>query len=203
MAQREQFEATQQKISKLQEELSQLSEKVSEDPLTGLLNRRGLDEAMVREVSRAHREGLDLCVALIDVDNFKVFNDQYGHSVGDAALLHLAKVMQETLRATDIPARFGGEEFVILLPNTSLDYAVRTIERLQQVLTERFFSGNNQRLLITFSAGVALFNVDEAQDDVIMRADQAMYLAKETGKNQVKSEIDLLASQKSAVAHTI
>ena len=203
MAQREQFEETQQQISKLQEELSQLSEKISEDPLTGLLNRRGLDEAMVREVSRAHREGLDLCVALIDIDNFKVFNDQYGHSVGDAALLHLAKVMQETLRATDVPARFGGEEFVVLLPNTSLDYAVRTIERLQQVLTERFFSGNNQRLLITFSAGVALFNVDEAQDDVIMRADQAMYLAKETGKNQVKSEIDLLASQKSAVAHTI
>jgi diguanylate cyclase len=203
MAQREQFEETQQQISKLQEELSQLSEKISEDPLTGLLNRRGLDEAMVREVSRAHREGLDLCVALIDIDNFKVFNDKYGHSVGDAALLHLAKVMQETLRATDVPARFGGEEFVVLLPNTSLDYAVRTIERLQQVLTERFFSGNNQRLLITFSAGVALFNVDEAQDDVIMRADQAMYLAKETGKNQVKSEIDLLASQKSAVAHTI
>ena len=203
MAQREQFEATQQKISKLQEELSQLSEKISEDPLTGLLNRRGLDEAMVREISRAHREGLDLCVALIDIDNFKVFNDQYGHSVGDAALLHLAKVMQETLRATDVPARFGGEEFVVLLPNTSLDFAVKTIERLQLVLTERFFSGNNQRLLITFSAGVALFNVDEAQDDVIMRADQAMYLAKETGKNQVKSEIDLLASQKSAVAHTI
>ena len=203
MAQREQFEETQQQISKLQEELSQLSEKISEDPLTGLLNRRGLDEAMVREVSRAHREGLDLCVALIDIDNFKVFNDQYGHSVGDAALLHLAKVMQETLRATDVPARFGGEEFVVLLPNTSLDFAVKTIERLQLVLTERFFSGNNQRLLITVSAGVALFNVDEAQDDVIMRADQAMYLAKETGKNQVKSEIDLLASQKSAVAHTI
>lgn len=203
MAQREQFEATQQKISKLQEELSQLSEKISEDPLTGLLNRRGLDEAMVREVSRAHREGLDLCVALIDIDNFKVFNDQYGHSVGDAALLHLAKVMQETLRATDVPARFGGEEFVVLLPNTGLGDAVKTIARLQHALTQRYFSGNNQRLLITFSAGVALFNVDEVQDDVIMRADQAMYLAKEAGKNQVKSEMDLLASQKSSVAHTI
>jgi len=192
LEQRDQVDATQYKIFKLQEELSQLSEKLSVDQLTGVLNRRGLDEAMVREVSRAHREDAPLCVALLDIDNFKYFNDKYGHHVGDSALQHLARLIQETIRVTDIAARFGGEEFVILLPNTPLDRAVEVIFRLQRALTKEFFLGNNERLLITFSAGVALFKKDEAQEDVLSRADRAMYLAKKVGKNHVKTEFDLL-----------
>lgn len=186
--------SAQEKIIKLQTELSQLSEKVSIDQLTGVLNRRGLDEAMLREIARAKRCGAELCVALLDIDNFKFFNDHYGHQVGDTALQHLAKVIQQTLRPTDAVARFGGEEFVILLPDTSIEAAVETVSRLQRALTKQFFLGNNERLLITFSAGVALFKKEEEQIAVLNRADQAMYLAKKSGKNRVMTEIDLINS---------
>lgn len=196
MQQSADVEVAQQKILQLQAELSQLSEKVSIDQLTGVLNRRGLDEAMLREISRAQRGASSLCVALLDIDNFKHFNDNYGHHVGDTALQHLAKVIQETLRPTDSAARFGGEEFVILLPDTNIDAAIETISRLQRALTKQFFLGNNERLLITFSAGIALFRQTEEQATVLNRADQAMYLAKRSGKNRVMSEIDLEMARK-------
>ncbi|MBX9704931.1 MAG: GGDEF domain-containing protein, partial [Gammaproteobacteria bacterium] len=196
MQQSAEVEVAQQKIQQLQAELSQLSEKVSIDQLTGVLNRRGLDEAMLREISRAQRGASSLCVALLDIDNFKHFNDNYGHNVGDTALQHLAKVIQETLRPTDIAARFGGEEFVILLPDTTIDAAVETISRLQRALTKQFFLGNNERLLITFSAGIALFRETEEQATILNRADQAMYLAKKSGKNRVMTEVDLEIARK-------
>ncbi|MDI1308083.1 MAG: GGDEF domain-containing protein [Methylotenera sp.] len=196
MQQSADVEVAQQKILHLQAELSELSEKVSIDQLTGVLNRRGLDEAMLREISRAQRGANSLCVTLLDIDNFKHFNDNYGHHVGDTALQHLAKVIRETLRPTDITARFGGEEFVILLPDTSIEEAVESISRLQRALTKQFFLGNNERLLITFSAGIALFRQAEEQATVLNRADQAMYLAKKSGKNRVMTEIDLEKSRK-------
>ncbi len=198
MQQSAEVEVAQQKILQLQAELSQLSEKVLIDQLTGVLNRRGLDEAMLREISRAQRGASSLCVTLLDVDDFKNFNDNYGHQVGDTALQHLAKVIQETLRPIDIAARFGGEEFVILLPDTSIDSAVETISRLQRALTKQFFLGNNERLLITFSAGIALFKETEEQATVLNRADQAMYLAKKSGKNRVMTEVDLEMARKTS-----
>lgn len=196
LEQRAQVEVAQEKIVKLQQELSQLSEKVSIDQLTGVLNRRGLDEAMMREIARAQRGGVELSVALLDIDNFKSLNDTYGHHVGDTALQHLVKVIKETVRPTDIVSRFGGEEFVILLPETNLDQAVEIITRLQRLLTKQFFLGNSERLLITFSAGVSLFAAGEEQVAVLNRADQAMYLAKKAGKNRVMTEVDLVNAKK-------
>lgn len=193
LQQRDNVESAQEKIRSLQEELTQLSEAVRVDQLTGVLNRRGLDEAMVREISRAKRGGGKLSVALLDIDNFKRLNDTYGHHVGDSALQHLAKTIKETIRPTDVVSRFGGEEFVILLPDTDLNQAVITIQRLQRALTKQFFMGNNERLLITFSAGVALLRNDEEEATVLHRADQSMYLAKKTGKNRVMTENDLNA----------
>ncbi|MGZ8270162.1 MAG: GGDEF domain-containing protein [Methylophilus sp.] len=189
--QKEEAESSQEKIKKLQDELSQLSETVRLDQLTGVLNRRGLDEAFTAEVSRFNRGGGSLSVALLDIDNFKNLNDTYGHQVGDTALKHLADVVKKTIRPTDIVTRLGGEEFVILLPDTNIEEAVITMTRLQRTLTKEYFLGNNERLLITFSAGVALYKKDEEQPDVLSRADQAMYLAKRLGKNRVMTEKEL------------
>jgi diguanylate cyclase len=173
------------KVRRLEAELEQVSGQISQDPLTGALNRRGLDEAMQREMSRADRRDTALCVAVLDLDNFKRLNDTYGHQAGDDALVHLIKVVKKTLRPTDITARFGGEEFVILFSETPLAQAVYAMGRLQRELTKRFFLHNNERLLITFSAGVAQFKSGETQEVVIERADRAMYQAKLQGKNRV------------------
>lgn len=188
---------TQARILKLQEELTQLSEVVRIDQLTGVLNRRGMDEAFNTEIARYHRSGESLSVALLDIDNFKTLNDQHGHAAGDSALKHLANVVKRTVRPTDIVTRMGGEEFVVILPNTSLEDAVTTMSRLQRSLTKQYFMGNNQKLLITFSAGVALFQPDDDVTSILRRADQAMYLAKKTGKNRVMTEMDLLPDRAS------
>jgi diguanylate cyclase len=122
---------------------------------------------------------------MLDLDNFKKLNDTHGHAAGDAALVHLAKVIRHTVRPTDVIARYGGEEFVIILTDTDLDAAVSITVRLQRELTKRFFLHNNERLLVTFSAGVAQFRKGEEEEQLVQRADQAMYQAKVQGKNQV------------------
>ena len=182
---------TQVRIQKLQSELTQLSEVVRIDQLTGVLNRRGMDEAFETEIARYRRSGDFLSVALLDIDNFKSLNDQHGHATGDSALKHLAAVVKRTVRPTDIVTRMGGEEFVVLLPNTGLDEAMMIMSRLQRSLTKEYFLGNNQKLLVTFSAGVALFKDNDDVASILLRADQAMYLAKKSGKNRVVTEADL------------
>jgi len=173
------------KISQLEKELSNVSELVHHDQLTGALNRRGLDEAFDRESRRVDRSHDPLCVALLDIDNFKRLNDTMGHQVGDQALTHLCSVIREALRPTDSVARYGGEEFVLILPDIQLDEAASTIERLQRELTRQFFMHENDKVLVTFSAGVAQRAEAEPQEEVIGRADKAMYQAKNTGKNRV------------------
>ena len=100
-----------------------MSELVREDQLTGSLNRRGLDDVFERERARADRRGTPLCIAMLDLDDFKRLNDTYGHLAGDDALSHLVKVVKDTLRSMDVIARFGGEEFLILLPETTVEAA--------------------------------------------------------------------------------
>ncbi|MEW6314375.1 MAG: GGDEF domain-containing protein [Pseudomonadota bacterium] len=182
---RKQAEEAEQRIIRLEKELEEVSGKVREDQLTGMLNRRGLEESMQREVARAERQKKSLCVAVLDLDNFKRLNDTYGHQAGDEALQHLSAVLKATMRPTDVVARYGGEEFVILLPETPLEEAGKVITRLQRELTKRFFLHDNEKLLITFSAGVAAYASGESQESVIQRADQAMYQAKKQGKNRV------------------
>ncbi|NML28043.1 GGDEF domain-containing protein [Zoogloea dura] len=174
-------------ITRLQIELEQTSELIRHDPLTGVLNRKGLDEALARETALAQRRGSALCIGLLDVDNFKLINDQHGHQTGDEALQHLAEVVRENVRPQDSVARYGGEEFVILLPDTQLDSAVSTLVRLQRALTKRFFLARQQKLLITFSAGVVQMRPEETPESAIDRADKAMYIAKRSGKNRVIS----------------
>jgi diguanylate cyclase len=173
------------RIRQLETELAQMSALVREDPMTRSLNRRGLDDEFAREAARADRYGTPFSLAVLDVDNFKALNDKRGHKAGDEALIHLVAVAKEELRITDHIARMGGEEFLIILPNTPLDEAERIITRLQRSLTKKYFLDNNERVLITFSAGVAERSAGEAQEAVIGRADGAMYQAKLAGKNRV------------------
>jgi diguanylate cyclase len=182
---RKQVESAEAKILQLEKELSDVSELVHQDQLTGALNRRGLDAAFDREATRVDRSHAPLCVALLDIDDFKRLNDSMGHQVGDQALIHLCNIIKEALRPSDSVARYGGEEFVIILPDVALEEAANTVERLQRELTKQFFMHENDRVLVTFSAGVAQREEAEPQEEVIARADKAMYQAKRTGKNRV------------------
>ncbi|MEO8279395.1 MAG: diguanylate cyclase [Ideonella sp.] len=182
---RRQADQAQERSRQLEQELERVSEKMHEDQLTGALNRRGMDEALIREISRSDRQTTPLSLALLDIDNFKQLNDTLGHQVGDRSLVHLTNVIKQTLRPTDTVARYGGEEFIIILSETGLPEAVEGITRLQRELTKQLFMHNNVRRLITFSAGVALRGADETAVDLIGRADKAMYQAKKNGKNRV------------------
>jgi len=177
--------ATEAEIAKLQQELLRASNSARHDPLTNALNRKGLDEALVREIANMRRKETSLSVALLDIDNFKKLNDSLGHESGDAALIHLVNVVRQNLRPGDTLARYGGEEFVILMPDTVPDDGIKAMQRFQRELTKNFFLAGSAHILITFSAGVAQFAPDESGADAIKRADKAMYLAKRAGKNRV------------------
>ncbi len=185
LAMRERATATEAELAKLHQELDRVSAQARHDPLTGALNRQGMDEAMDRELSQVRRKETPLSIALLDIDNFKKLNDAKGHATGDQALAHLAAVARESMRPQDSLARYGGEEFVILMPDTVLESGVDAMTRLQRELTKRFFLAGSEKLLITFSAGVAQLTEGESAVDAVKRADQAMYLAKRAGKNRV------------------
>lgn len=187
LAAKQDVQSAQSRIGELEKALEAASAKVKEDQLTGAFNRRGLEEHFDREIHRAERSGQPLSVALIDVDNFKQLNDRYGHLTGDDVLKYLVDMMHHSLRTSDIVGRFGGEEFVVILPDTPVNEAVELVQRLQRELTKNFFLANQDKLVVTFSAGVALWHRGEQDCDVIERADRAMYQAKLAGKNRTLS----------------
>ncbi|MBL8413982.1 MAG: diguanylate cyclase [Propionivibrio sp.] len=184
-ATKQRVEEADKRINELEEDLDKASLLVRHDQLTGALNRRGLEETFDNEVARAQRRKSPLCVAMLDIDNFKKLNDSFGHEAGDAALIHLVTVIRETLRPQDTLARFGGEEFIIILPDTPQQDAQKAIVRLQRELTKRLFLHDNEKVLITFSAGITEYRLDDSQTSVTKRADEAMYAAKKAGKNRV------------------
>ncbi|MEO7940014.1 MAG: diguanylate cyclase [Burkholderiaceae bacterium] len=182
---REQAQASEAELIKLHRELDRVSAQARHDLLTGALNRKGLEEALDRELSVLRRKESSLSIAMLDIDNFKRINDERGHATGDEALAHLAAVARASMRPQDTLARYGGEEFVILMPDTSLESAIEAMTRLQRELTKQFFLAGSDKVLITFSAGVAQFAVDEDRESALRRADKAMYMAKRAGKNRV------------------
>ena len=177
--------ATEAEICQLRQDLDQASALARHDPLTDALNRKGLDEALAKEIASMRRSDKPLCVAMLDIDNFKMLNDRLGHESGDVALIHLVTVAKESLRPTDYLARYGGEEFVILMPDTPLEQGIQAMKRMQRRLTKTFFFAGSEKTLITFSAGVAQVIQGESGIKAVSRADQAMYLAKRAGKNRV------------------
>jgi len=175
------------KVLTLESELRRLSDEVSTDALTQVANRRGLAHAFDQEKARVERDGpqaAPLAVGLIDIDNFKKLNDSLGHAAGDVALQSLAAKVKEWLRPIDHIARFGGEEFVVLLPATPVDEAQQVLTRLQRQLSASLFMHEGREVFVTFSAGVTVWRPGETVDQAMARADEGLYEAKRTGKNR-------------------
>ena len=159
------------------------------DPLTGLLNRRYLEERLAEELRRSERQNYAMGFLMIDIDDFKFYNDQNGHQAGDLALEMTAQCLKSVLRAADVASRYGGEEFCILLPQTSLDEATAIAERIRQrVERTRVPHGKTQPLgVVTVSIGVSAFDKSlQTPTAIIGAADRALYLAKRRGKNRVE-----------------
>lgn len=171
-----------------QDELHRLS---TTDGLSGALNRRRFEELADLERRRAQRSGAPMSLMLLDIDHFKRVNDQFGHAAGDAAIRMLAKVCKATLRPGDLFGRWGGEEFVIAMPETNAAGAVKAAERLRELLAGARFDANGKPRAITVSIGVAGLQRDELSvDHAIARADRALYRAKEEGRNRVLCDGD-------------
>ncbi len=156
------------------------------DGLTGLYVQRYYKERVRDEVLRAREYGLSLCLMMMDVDNFKSYNDTYGHLVGDKVLRAISKVLKDTVRAVDLVARYGGEEFSVLLPKTGWDGACTVAERIRQSVEELQIPVVDQMTRVTISIGVAEYEMAFGEADAFIdRADQALYRAKAEGKNKV------------------
>lgn len=154
------------------------------DPLTKLFNRRHFETEFEREYKRAKRYNNDLSIAVIDIDFFKKINDTYGHSCGDYVLREIAYIMTDNFRQTDILFRYGGEEFVVVLTETSSDTACVPIERLRNRIENNEFRFNNQQIKVTISAGISSKTDFENCYEMFDDADKALYKAKETGRNR-------------------
>ena len=178
-----QLHARIEEIGRLQVALQELAVR---DSLTGLYNRRYLDETLEREVSRARREGNPLSLVMLDIDYFKRVNDTYGHQVGDEALRMLATTLLADVRTEDVACRYGGEEFLILLPNMPLETAIQRAEAWRMAIERLSVALGNFHITFTISLGVAAYpEHGKTPDDLTRCADQALYRAKHEGRNQV------------------
>ena len=156
------------------------------DPLTGLPNRAAWSERLEHEVGQWQQHGNTLLLAMLDLDHFKRINDNYGHLAGDKVLKIIATVLRKRLRGTDFIARFGGEEFVLLLPDTPQAAGMKLLESLRAAIEACPFHFKGDPVTITASIGISAFRAGEHSDQVLKRADQALYRAKDAGRNRVE-----------------
>ena len=170
-----------------QQLLDALCSLTMEDSLTGLFNRRYFDSRLVQEMQRALRDGTPCSLMMVDIDHFKEVNDQHGHQAGDQMLSHVARIMEETLRASDVTARFGGEEFTIILPNTGGGSAQMTGERIRAAV-EASPLKREPPIHATISLGISTYKPPAfvTPEQLIRQADAAMYKAKQAGRNRCR-----------------
>ena len=170
-----------------------LREASTHDALTGIANRRLLTERLREEVERARRYNRPMSIAMLDIDRFKVINDAHGHGVGDNVLVEVVRVMEAEVREQDLCGRWGGEEFLILMPESPLETAVRVMQRLGASIASLVIRVNDEQLAVTASVGVAQLQGDETYSSTINRADAALMRAKRAGRNRCE-RADNLAS---------
>ena len=188
------FAESTRELDTIRDSLSKSEERAKTDTLTNLPNRRALEEFFRRAQIAAMEKGEPLSVLLIDIDHFKKFNDNFGHGVGDQVLRLMASVLRERLREYDLPARYGGEELIAVLPGADLATCAAVAERIRRLISEcRITRRSTQELLpsITVSIGVGQFQLGESMADLIERCDRALYLAKRNGRNRVVTEAEL------------
>jgi diguanylate cyclase (GGDEF)-like protein len=171
----------------LKEAYKRIEELAELDELTGSLNRRCIMRALNDETSRAHRADFPCSIALIDLDWFKRINDTYGHPTGDEVLRTFAITVFANIRNIDRFGRFGGEEFLLVLPDTPQETASRILDRLRAIIAELDWSAFSAGMQVTVSAGIATLNPNETSDAILARADRALYAAKAQGRNRIVS----------------
>jgi diguanylate cyclase (GGDEF)-like protein len=169
------------------------------DPLTGLYNRRFLEESLAREMARCKRKGVVFAVLMLDVDHFKSFNDTYGHEAGDVVLRSAAQAMQKNFREADIVCRFGGEEFVVVLPDTNPEGAAVSARHMLDIVRGLHVSHNGKTMgSITISIGLAMYPLHgDSVKALIESADKALYEAKGAGRDR------LVVAEESAALHVV
>ncbi|MDY0248826.1 MAG: GGDEF domain-containing protein [Pseudomonas sp.] len=156
------------------------------DPLTGIGNRFSMQQTLQRDIDTAQRHEQALSVLMIDIDYFKRINDTYGHSAGDSVLVQVAQHIQQQLRTTDALFRFGGEEFLAVLPNTCSQHAALAAERLRESLESLVINYQEHAITVTASIGCATLRNEDSQQTLLQRSDVALYAAKHSGRNQVQ-----------------
>ena len=169
---------------RLADTLEQVQRLSSRDELTRALNRRSLVAALERERSRAERGGTPFCIAMIDLDHFKSVNDNYGHAAGDAVLRTFSESVHDTMRATDVFGRYGGEEFLLILVGTSTEEAQEAVQRIHAAVAACDWRKIVPDSAVTLSAGIAPFRQSDSVEQLLHRADQALYRAKHGGRNR-------------------
>lgn len=172
--------------NQLEEAFEKIQKIATHDDLTGVANRRYMLERIRQEAERAQRTTSPLLVAMLDIDRFKLINDRYGHQQGDQVLQMFAAVVQENIRANDTLARWGGEEFVVLLPDTDINVGDACLVRVLNKVAETDIPMGNERQRISVSIGVTQYNSGESIDRTLARADTALYQAKSSGRNQIR-----------------
>ena len=189
-----QLEDVRAEAMKLNEELDSAMRETSIDPLTGLYNRKAVNEKLLELVEKFGEDGAIFSVVMVDVDHFREFNTKYGHQIGDAVLRVVSTTLRESVKGLDFVARYGGEEFILFLPVTCLENASIVADKIRALVEgdRKKVSGTGELLdPITISCGVAQIAPSDTPESVVHRADQALYLAKHSGRNRVKTERDL------------
>lgn len=174
-------------VAELRQNLTELAKLVRTDSLTGIANYHYFYQALEQEIERTQRSGQPTSLIMLDIDFFKKVNDHWGHEIGNQALIHLARLLQKIVRKLDIPCRYGGEEFAIILPDTTLAACLPVAERIREGIEKSPLDIDGQPLRMTVSLGISTYmdKQETTVEELVKQADQYLYQAKESGRNRV------------------